>query len=161
MPSMEAERLLGRNLLFAPNMTEDMARVLGLCREPTPAIVLPLMEMWARQTRHHASIEQMAELYAWLCKRHATTHVDDATASAAAAEVRGRLASMRWLWLPDASAAAQLMTPARPLRSRRWYAGRASTPGWPINQASAFMNTPLRAFSPEFLCCIVFFGFER
>ena len=101
--SLEAERLLGRNLLFGPDMPEDMARILGLCREPTPAVVLPLMETWATYPRHHASVEQMAELYAWLMR---AVHVDDAAYNAAAAEVlRGRLASMRWLWVPDAGTA--------------------------------------------------------
>ena len=98
--SLEAERLLGRNLLFGPEMPEDMARVLGLCREPTPAVVLSLMEMWATYPRHNASVEQMAELYAWLMR---AVHVDAAAYNATAAEVlRGRLATMRWLWVPDA-----------------------------------------------------------
>ena len=101
--SLEAERLLGRNLLFGPDMAEDMARVLGLCREPTTAVVLPLMERWAMYPRHHASVEQMAELYVWLMR---AAHVDDAAYNAAAAEVlRGRLATMRWLWVPDAGTA--------------------------------------------------------
>ena len=106
--SAEAERLLGRrNVLAGPEMPDDMARVLGLCREPTPAAVLPLLEAWASQPRHEACVEQMAALYAWLMR---AAHVDDAAynaaADAAAAEaLRDRLATMRWLWLPDPGAA--------------------------------------------------------
>ena len=45
-------------------------------------------------------VEQMAELYAWLMR---AVHVDAAAYNATAAEVlRGRLATMRWLWVPDA-----------------------------------------------------------
>ena len=55
-----------------------------------------------------------------------------------------------------ASAAAQLMTPARPLRSRRWYAGRASTPGWPnfiVRQNSLAILEPSRDKFPRAALC--------